>query len=169
MTLPAADLGIMAEHLSTHEGMIRKLNIYYKTVTNPILKNLLCTHINVLRDHVRAMLTLIDPNQNRQVHLHGMQDVHLSNLYGNYTEEEMDIALEAGATAKLMASDNFTSALMMKDLNVKNIHVEMALQDVNLHAMYNVIINYNTEGFTPKVTPNMQQLTYQRYYHVLHE
>ncbi len=38
MSLPAVDLGIMAEHLSTHEGMINKLKIYYPLLTKPVLK-----------------------------------------------------------------------------------------------------------------------------------
>lgn len=169
MTLPATDLGIMAEHLASHEGMINKLKIYYKTVTNPILKNLLYTHISVLRNHVRAMLALIDLNQKGPFHLHGMDDVHLINVYGNFTEQEKDITLEARATAKLMASDNFMSALLMKDSNVKHVHIEMALQEVKLQTMYGEIINYITGDFTPKVTKEMQQITLQKYYHILNE
>src|SRR5699024_3336103 len=34
-TLPSVDLGLMAEHLSTHEGMINKLKVYHINTTNP--------------------------------------------------------------------------------------------------------------------------------------
>ncbi|KRG13956.1 hypothetical protein ACA30_13615 [Virgibacillus soli] len=169
MTLPAIDLGLMTEHLGTHEGMINKLKIYYQTVRNPILKNLLYIHIHVLRNHVRAMLAFIDSNQKGPSHLHSMEDVHQINVYGSFTEEEKDIVLEARATAKLMASDNFMSALMMEDTNVKHVHIEMALQEVKLQSMYNEVIKYITGDFTPKVTEEMQQLTFQKYYHVLKE
>ncbi|WP_257345743.1 hypothetical protein [Pseudalkalibacillus decolorationis] len=34
MSLPAIDLGLMAEHLATHEGMISKLKHYHSKVTD---------------------------------------------------------------------------------------------------------------------------------------
>jgi hypothetical protein len=169
MTLPAVDLGIMAEHLATHEGMINKLKLYYTKVANPVLKNLLYTHINVLRNHVRIMLVFINPNQKEPIHLHGMEDVNLTSVYGDFTEQEKDIALELRATAKMMSSANFMSALMMKDPNVKHVHIEMALQDVKLQSMYSEIIKYISGDFTPKVTQEIQLLTFQQYCHVLNE
>ncbi|MBD8069271.1 hypothetical protein F7888_09775 [Bacillus sp. PS06] len=169
MRLPAVDLGIMAEHLAAHEGMINKFKIYYATVRSPVLKNLLLTHIHTLRDHVRAMLVLIDPNQVGQVHLHQMKDVHLTLGHEKFTEQEKDITLEARATAKLMANDNFTSALMMKDHHVKHAHIEMALQEEKLQSMYSEVIKQIDGDFTPKVTEKMQLLTLQKYYHVLNE
>ena len=35
--LPAVDLGIVAEHLTAHEGVINKLEVYQANVTNPNL------------------------------------------------------------------------------------------------------------------------------------
>ncbi|QTM99063.1 hypothetical protein ERJ70_06960 [Sediminibacillus dalangtanensis] len=169
MRLPATDLGIMAEHLATHEGVINKLKIYYATVRNSALRNLLHTHLQVLRNHVRAMLILIDPNQQGPYHLHEMEDVHLNFGNEQFSEQEKDITLEARATAKLMSSNNFMSALMMNDANVKHVHIEMALQEVRLQSLYSEIVHHINGDFTPKVTEKMQLLTMQKYYHVLGE
>jgi hypothetical protein len=167
--LPTADLGIMAEHLATHEGMIKKLKIYYMTVRSSVLKSVIKTHIQVLRSHVRAMLTLINPNQKGPFHLHSTEKVHLQFANEPFSEQEKDITLEARATAKLIASENFMSALMMKDHNVKHVHFEMALQEVRMQSLYNEIIHHINGDFTPMTTEKMQLLTLEKYYHVLNE
>jgi len=169
MRLPATDLGIMAEHLATHEGMINKFKIYYMTVRNPVLKNLLYRHIHILREHVRVMLEFIDPSKAGQVHLPSLKDIHLKFGNEQISEQEKDITLEARATAKLMSSNNFMSALMMKDVNVKHAHIEMALQEERFQSLYNQIIKHIDGEFTPKVSEKMQLLTLHKYYHILSE
>ncbi|MRG86864.1 spore coat protein [Salinibacillus xinjiangensis] len=169
MRLPATDLGIMAEHLTTHEGMINKFKLYYTKARNMELRNLLSTHIQVLRNHVRVMLMLIDPAQKEPVQLHRFDDIQLSLGYHQFSKQEKDIILEAKASAKLMASNNFMSALMMKDPNVKQVHIEMAIQEVQLQALYDQIIEHMNWIFTPKVTEQMQLTTLQEYYHLLNE
>jgi hypothetical protein len=169
MRLPAADLGIMAEHLAAHEGMINKLKIYYLKTSNSVLKSLLSTHIHVLKTHVQAMLSFIDPNQVGPFHLPNLENIHLNITNENFTEMDKDITLEARATAKLMSSDNFMSALMMKDSNVKHVHIEMALQEVKIQDLYSVILKRINGDFTPKATIKMQILTLQKYYHILTE
>ncbi|WP_019153611.1 hypothetical protein [Robertmurraya massiliosenegalensis] len=169
MTLPAVDLGIIAEHLSTHEGVINKLKMYYRSASNPVLQNLLKLNINVLRNHVVAMLALIDPERNKVVDLPDMES-SLSNMgAGRLSEFDKDIALEARATAKLMGSDNFNSALMMKDSNVKNVHLQMSYQDITMQMMYNTLIKEMNGEFVPRVSKEMQMQTLQKYFHVQNE
>ncbi|MBT2758796.1 hypothetical protein J7E71_23270 [Mesobacillus foraminis] len=168
MSLPAVDLGIMAEHLSTHKGVIHKLKMYYSTVQNPDLSKLLKLHIKVLRNHVNTMLALINPDRNGEVHLPSMEIVHLS-MGSALSEMEKDIVLEARATAKLMGSDNFNSALMMKDTNVKNVHLQMSYQDVTMQMLYGNLLKAMNGEFVPKVSKEMQRLTFEKYQHVQNE
>lgn len=170
MKLPAADLGIMAEHLATHEGMINKFKLYYQKVQNPTLKALIDIQIKVLRLHVQTMLAFIDPNKKGPIHLHNIfNDYQFTGLQNNISEEEKDILLEARATAKLMAMNNFNSALMMKEQNVSHVHIEMAMQERYMQHFYNEMIKQIDGDYTPKSSIEMQYLTLQKYAHVLHE
>lgn len=169
LRLPSADLGLMAEHLAVHEGVISKLKSYYMTVNNPVLKSLLEVHVNVLRSHVRVMLSLIDPYQDRAYHLDNVEKVSVKLDYVELSKQEKDITLEGRSTAMFMASDNFMSAQKMKNSMVKHVHFEMALQDVGLQALYTNVLQQINGDFTPKSTDEMQLLTYKKYYHVMNE
>jgi hypothetical protein len=169
MSLPAVDIGIMAEHLSSHEGVINKLKMYYGSVNNPVLRKLLNLNINTLRNHVVVMLALIDPERNKEVHLPDMESYHLHISEGKLTKLDKDIALEARAAAKLMGSNNFNSALMMKDINVKNIHLQMSYQDITMQMLYDNFLKGMNGEFVPKVSKEMQRLTLQKYLHVKDE
>ncbi len=169
MRLAAVDLGIMAEHLATHEGMISKLKWYHAKVSNPILKQLLHSHIVILKSHVQAMLALVDPRYHGQVSIPRVEEVQLNLQNQTFTEAEVDITLEVRGMAKLMAGDNFMSALMMKDKNVKHIHVQMAEQDKKFQSMYNEIVKYVNAAYVPKATEQEQLETLKKYYHVLQE
>jgi len=167
--LPSADLGLMAEHLATHEGMINKLKMYYVIVSHSVLKKLIEVHIDVLRRHVKIMMELINPNQTGPFQLSRMEEINLNNHVEALTEQEKDISLEVRATAKSMAADNFSSALMMQNIYVKHIHIEMALQEVRLQSLYDEIIRHANGDFTPKAEDQMQLLTLEKYKHVLDE
>lgn len=169
MNLPAADLGIMAEHLPAHEGTISKLMIFKDIVDNQELKKLIQINIEMLRDHVRAMLELIDPNRKREVMLAEISDIQISTENLNLSEQEKEIVFETRSVSKLMGSNNFNSALMMKDMDVKNIHIQMAYQDVRMQVLYNMVVEHVNGDFTPRVTEAMQSKTYEKYKHILKE
>ncbi|HAQ08482.1 MAG TPA: hypothetical protein DCR24_13545 [Bacillus bacterium] len=168
MKLPAIDLGLMAAHLAAHEGVINKLKIYERMVNNRTLKKMFQLHISFLRDHVVTMLNLIDPVKG-QVKLPEMGELEMDEATASLTEQEKDIALEAKETAKHMAEENFTSALMMKNMNVKHIHIQMAYQDVRMQALYNMLIEHSEGEFTPMASEEMQAMTLKKYQHVLKE
>lgn len=167
MNLPAVDLGIMAEHLPTHEGVISKLKIFNEIVENQELKKLIQLNIQMLREHVRAMLELIDPNRKREVKLAEMSDIQINTDKLKLSEQEKEIILETRSGSKLMGSNNFNSALMMKDMNVKNIHIQMAYQDVRMQMLYNMVVEHVDADFTPRVSEEMQAKTHDKYKHIL--
>ncbi|MFD1849395.1 spore coat protein [Oceanobacillus bengalensis] len=170
-TLPSVDLGLMAEHLSTHEGMINKLKVYHINTTNPDLKSIIALQINVMMSHVRVMLFLINPDNNEYVEVPdlNMYDVSNKRADGTGVNKYNDkwIALEAHAGAKLMSNANYTSALLMKNRNVRNAHVEMALQQLEIQKRYSDFINRMGWSFVPHADTQEQVKTYQHFQHLL--
>lgn len=170
-TLPSVDLGLMAEHLSTHEGMINKLKVYHINTTNPDLKSIIALQINVMMSHVRVMLSLINPDNNEYVEVPDldMYDVSNRRVEGTGVNKYNDkwIALEAHAGAKLMSNENYTSALLMKNRNVRNAHVEMALQQLEIQKRYSDFINRMGWSFVPHADTQEQVKTYQHFQHLL--
>lgn len=167
MNLPAADLGIMAEHLPAHEGAINKLKIFKEIVESQELKKIIQLNIQMLREHVRAMLELIDPRRKGEVELAEMPDIQINTEMLKLSEQEKDIVLETRAASKLMGSNNFNSALMMKDMNVKNIHIQMSYQDIRMQMLYDMVVEHVDGDFTPRVTEEMQAKTHEKYKHIL--
>src|SRR5699024_10205933 len=139
-SLPAIDLGLMAEHLAAHEGIINKLVFYQTKVTNAILKEVIELHASVMREHVRVMLSLINPYQNDYVDLAPLSEHmrHYNLIAKEQRTNGMDkwIALEGHTTAQSMSNENYVSALMMKNQHVRTIHVQMALQQLEIQDKY---------------------------------
>lgn len=155
MKLPAIDLGLMAEHLAAHEGVIFKLQTYYQNVQNPLLKRVLKSHIDTLQVHVAVMLSLIDPNRIHEVQLPKVNEILFNETLGHLLPWEKDIALEGRFTAKSMGTNNFNSGTMMKDENVKTIHLQMSYQDIYFQKMYNNLITASDGGFVPMASHDM--------------
>lgn len=173
MRLPSIDLGLMAEHLTVHEGMIAKLKIYNGAAQNPELKEIITEQLAILRSHVRIMLDLIDPNKEENV------DVDIKKYLNpldppptgttNVQMNDRHIALEGHTTANVMARDNFESATMMKSSKVKQIHFNMAAQQVNMSAKYDQLIMKMGLSHPPMTSPNERLQTVQVNQHLLNE
>jgi hypothetical protein len=144
LILPAIDVQLMNEHLTTHEGVLYKLRIYYHHVQHPTLKQIIHKQYMVMEDHVRVMLRLMDPNRTEWVYLAHI-DLNIvpdsPKSQDSYIHsQDKPIAIEASATAKSMANTNFMSSLMMKNPNVKSVHLEMAIQQAKLKDSYSKFI-----------------------------
>ncbi|WP_163970972.1 hypothetical protein [Oceanobacillus halotolerans] len=169
--LPAVDLGLMSNHLSAHEGVISKLKAYQRIVTNPKLRDIIRIQENVMQTHVWVMLALINPDYSNYVEVPSLSNygVHHHSI-GEQNKKSNDnkwIALEVRNTAKTMASTNYNSALMMQDLNVKNAHIEMALQQQQLQKMYDDFITNIGWEFVPHSSFQEQVNTYYHFKHLL--
>lgn len=172
--LPAIDLGLMAEHLSAHKGVINKLSLYEKKVTDVALKEILNLQLNVMRNHVKVMLALINPYQHSYIELPHLNEYRM-NYYPQVIEGQEDnadnrwIALESQNTAESMSNENYTSALMMKNQNVRKIHAEMALQQFTLQGRYADLIKGMGWSFVPYASMQEQVKTYQHYQYMLEQ
>lgn len=170
--LPSVDLGLMAEHLTAHEGVINKLNVYHEKVTNTDLKEIIALQANMMRVHVGVMLALINPYQKDYVEVPPLNTYISSFFPRRVSEHKVNfdnkwIALEAHTTAKCMSNENYFSALMMKDSNVRNAHVEMALQQLAVLAKYADFIKSMGWSFVPNASIEEQVNTYQHYKYML--
>jgi hypothetical protein len=173
LALPAIDLGLMAEHLATHEGVINKLEHYYTEVQHPHLKQIIHQQIMVMRTHVHVMLMLLRPNQEDFIHLpaienHSVLPFHHEE-HRHMIIQDKDIALEARATANFMANNNFMSALMMKKENDKHAHIEMALQQETLEKRYGEFIKKMDWEYTPMASVQEQLETIKHYQYLMYE
>lgn len=163
-TLPATDLGLMAEHLTAHKGIINKLEVYHEKVTNSKLKEIIALQTDMMRVHVKVMLALINPYHEEYVEvppLHTFRASYYPQAMVDYDNKW--IALEAHTTAKTMSNTNYVSALMMKNTNVRNAHVEMALQQLAVMEKYAEFINQMGWAFVPHVSTQDQVNTYHHF------
>ncbi|MBB6453132.1 spore coat protein CotF [Salirhabdus euzebyi] len=159
MSLPAIDVGLMNEHLTTHQGVIHKLKHYYSEVKDPYLKQIIYAQAVIMRDHVKVMLALLDPNNNQWKQVVPLKQVfsrlQLELITPHQHNEDKKIVLENHSTAKFLATDNFLAALMMKNDNVKQVHYDMAMQQANFEKMYSDYIN--KMGWSVTATANEEE------------
>lgn len=170
--LKTVDVGLMANHLSAHKAVIRRLETYLHSVQNQQIATILEKQVNTMKNHVKVMNQLLDPNQNT-VTLppipNGTGMVHTQTFKLEMSDH--DIATDAHFTASSMAKENFNSAENMKNKQVKKIHSEMALQQSTIAGMYenlmsqmgwmnqpNASISEQTSVITPinQIPPNQE-------------
>lgn len=143
--LKTIDVGLMANHLSVHNALIKKLELYASGTKNQQLIMLLEQHAGLMKNHVNVMNNLLNPDNLNQVSLPPIPHVtsHNHNTYSSLGLEDKDIATDAQITAMAMANNNFTSALNMKNPQVKKIHVEMALQQSQIAEQIGMLAQQN--------------------------
>lgn len=171
MILKSIDLGLMAEHLTAHKGIISKLRLYYCSVGNPTLKQIIYEQFLIMRNHVRVMLMLMDPARNETVSISALTEIQPVEIkckpFSSYMSDK-SIALEAHNTAKSMALDNFSSALRMKTSNVRDIHIQMALQQVKLQEKYTEFIHKMGDDHAPSASFEEQKNTMAEFLRMFH-
>lgn len=153
MILKSIDLSLMAEHLMIHKGVLSRLESAYCTVHSNELKQIIYEQIVIMRNHVKVMLLLMDPNQNEHVTvaaLNELDPVSIKCQNQNTQSKEKNIAIELKNTAKTMANANFSSALRMKAQNVRDIHINMALQQATIQHRYHLFLEQNMKEVAPE-------------------
>ncbi|RKL67408.1 hypothetical protein CR203_08575 [Salipaludibacillus neizhouensis] len=171
MRLPVIDIGLMNEHLATHEGLLGKLDVYLEATLDKFLMKLITVQREMLKVHIQVMLELLLPQKEEWV-----------NLPNENLEEELDlstatdstgneltkrISLELQATANSMARTNFNSALMMKNENVKQVHFEMAIQQATYLNYVNYFVEENEWSISVKGTEDQQNKIIEHFKHLV--
>lgn len=156
--LKTVDVGLMANHLSVHNAIIKKLELYASGTQNQQLIMLLEQQAGLMKNHTSVMNNLLNTNQMSQVSLPPIPQV-TSHSHANYSPiglEDPDIATDALVTAMAMANDNFTSGLIMKDPQVKQTHIEMALQQSHIADQIGTLAKQNGWMSHPNATATEQ-------------
>ncbi|MDC3414038.1 spore coat protein [Aquibacillus sp. 3ASR75-11] len=164
--LKTVDVGLMANHLAAHKGIIKKLEFYAASTQNKQLSMLIEQQAGLMKNHVTTMNNLLNPNQMSQATLPPIpkaQGQNHANMSGSTSIglKDPDIAMDAHFTATAMANDNFTSAMNMKDPQVKKIHIEMALQQSHIAEQLEMMGNQNGWMSHPSAT-SMEQTNAQQ-------
>jgi hypothetical protein len=173
MLLPASDIGLITSHLSAHDGLIMKLKMEEQMVESRQLKYILNKKLDLLRNHVRLMLEMVDPNINDFPNVPSLADLPTGDqpvgLAGNSSQMDKHIALETKTAAESMAMDNFISALKMKDPKVKHAHVQFALQDIDILKQVTEILKEMGGETIPLGTAEEQLKVIRHFEHTLNE
>ena len=139
--LKTIDVGLMANHIPTHKGIIKRLEIYANNSLEPQLTAILNKQITIMENHVKVMNQLL--NQTPNVVLPPIpQNIPINSnrsMNSNTGMEDRAIALDSHFTATAMANENFLSATNMKNPQVKRLHVEMALQQLEISNQHEML------------------------------
>lgn len=172
MLLPAPDLGLIASHLPAHDGMIMKVKLLANEAKDEKLLDLLNKKAGIMRSHVRIMMDMLDPDKSEFEKIPDFDELP-QNQFETTTRgsKKMDrhIAMEIKASTEAMAKDNFVSALKMKDPKVKEAHIEMALQQVELLDMITEFLKENEADVTPLGTADEQKKVMNHFSHMMEE
>ncbi|MBT2690863.1 hypothetical protein J7I93_22245 [Bacillus sp. ISL-47] len=174
MLLPASDMGIITTHLSSHDGMIFKFKSHLKQVKNKQLRKILILQLGVLRSHTRIMLEMMNPDKSEFPELpaldHLPKEEDIQEIENeNNPMSEVHIALEGKASGESMAQNNFFSALKMKDPKVKQIHVEMALQQVKIVEEITKFLKEQNADIIPLSNAEEQNKVIKHFQHIMGE
>ncbi|WP_188453342.1 hypothetical protein [Virgibacillus oceani] len=138
MIVKTVDVGLMANHLSAHKAIIKRLEIYVEHAQNQQITTILEKQILMMKNHVQAMNQLLNPKQNNASLPPIPNGVGMSHnkVPNNLGVSDQDIAVDAHFTASAMAKENFNSSENMRNQQVKKLHSEMALQQSTIAGMY---------------------------------
>lgn len=136
--IKTVDVGLMANHLSAHKSIIKRLELYTTRIQNTQILSILNQQIMMMKNHVQVMNQLLDPKQST-VNLPPIPSnsgTFSNQIASNYEMSEKDISIDAHFTASAMAKENFNSSENMKNKQVKKLHSAMALQQATIAEMY---------------------------------
>lgn len=161
--LKTVDVGLMANHLSAHQGVIRRLELYTKLTKNQQLNQIFNQQIGAMKNHVQVMNMLLNPNQTNQqitvppIPQNGMQMQQTHQMSSDMEISDKHMALDAHFTATAMANDNFVSASNMKNPRVKHLHIEMAMQQFHIAEQHEILAEQMGWMTHPVATTTEQQ------------
>ncbi|MFC4321609.1 hypothetical protein [Litchfieldia salsa] len=136
------DVGLMANHIPAHKGIISRLELYSQSVSNGQLLTIFQKQIGMMKNHVQVMNQLLNPNQQLQVAVPPIPNNstgYYNQPKGNIGIEEKDMLFDAHFTAVSMANENFMSASNMKAPLVKRAHIEMGLQQNDIANQFEML------------------------------
>src|SRR5699024_5294886 len=155
--LKNVDVGLMVNHLSAHNAIIKRLDMYINHVQNQQIATIIQKQMMIMNNHVQVMKQLLDLKQSTvNLLLIPTNVVMVQNLNNNLDISDQDIAVDAHFTASAMAKENFNTAENMKNHQVKKTHTEMELQPSTIAVMYEQLMNQLGWMSQPNVSTSEQ-------------
>src|SRR5699024_10010599 len=140
--LKNVDVGLMVNHLSAHNAIIKRLDMYINHVQNQQIATIIQKQMMIMNNHVQVMKQLLDPKQSTVNLLLIPTNVGMvQHLNNNLDISDQDIAVDAHFTASAMAKENFNSVENMKNRQVKKTSSEVALKQATIAEMYEELMN----------------------------
>lgn len=168
MSLPSVDVGLMANHLQKHEAIIHKLVLYRSITPNTAYEKIVTEQIDVMHNHVKAMLQLLVPDHHGTVNIPPIHSPQLPlHQYHVVNHDYKEILIETNSTSQFMAMENFISAMQMKNHVVSHVHITMALQQAHFVERYSHLIMKHGWEQPPMASPEQQLKVIQQFSHLL--
>jgi|GEM_PF-4595961 len=118
----------------------------------------------IMQNHVKVMIALMNPDQNETIGvnaLHKWEPVTFNCKQISVGMAQENILIELKTSAETMANKNFNSGLRMKAENVRNIHIQMALQQTMILNRYSALMNKLIKDTAPESLRMEQEETVQ--------
>ncbi|UFJ39489.1 hypothetical protein LOK74_15680 [Brevibacillus humidisoli] len=161
MQLYAVDAGLMGNHLPMHQGTIAKLSYYLSLQTSHSLQLIVQNNLQIMVAHMKAMQQLLTPQDSGYVSLPPVQQ--LPTIGAVSSETDYLIALDGRLNAVSMAKEDFSSAMGMHTPMARNIHIEMALQKVQIAEQYEQFLLNAGLSVHPYASAEIQQALTEQY------
>ncbi|MGI8314358.1 hypothetical protein [Halobacillus mangrovi] len=159
MILKMIDLSLMSEHLPVHKAELDKLASFICSLEDPTVKQIAYEQYVIMKNHVKVMIGLMNPNQNEQIttaDLQNWEPVEINCQVSSVGMSQENMWTELKTSAQTMANNNFESSLRMKAKNVRNIHLHMAMQQSMILDRYTEYMESMTEDTAPEASKAQQ-------------
>ncbi|SFF80413.1 hypothetical protein SAMN05216353_109110 [Halobacillus alkaliphilus] len=166
MILKMIDLSLMAEHLPVHKAELDKLALFICSIQDPEIKQVATEQYMIMQNHVKVMIALMNPVQNEAIGVSDLQKwepVTFNCKQNSIGMAQENILIELKTSAETMANKNFNSGLRMKAENVRNIHIQMALQQTMILNRYSDLMNKLIKDTAPESSREEQEETVQTF------
>lgn len=146
--LTITETGLMAEHLIMHDGVMHRLMDSKLHVQDEKLREIITKQISILKEHAETMMdflgyegSLVFSEADKQT------DSHASTVF-----RDRHAALDGLFTANSLAKTNYNHSTVMKDEKVKQRHVKMAMDQMEIATQYEKIIKENDWSVQPSAS-----------------
>ncbi|WP_409250746.1 hypothetical protein V1502_11270 [Bacillus sp. SCS-153A] len=143
--LKMSETGLMAEHLVMHDGVMHRLLESKLHVQDEKLKKVVSKQIDVLKEHAETMMDFLGYDGSLSF---SEMDKETEN-YASKVLRDRHVALDGLFTANSLSKTNYTHSTVMKDKEVKETHVRMAMDQMEIAKQYEEIIKENGWSVQP--------------------
>jgi hypothetical protein len=146
--LKMTETGLMAEHLIMHDGIMHRLMDSKLHVQDEELREIITKQIDVLKEHAETMMDFLGYKGSLEFSETDKEtDSHASTVF-----RDRHAALDGMFTANSLSKANYNHSTVMKDEKVKQTHVRMAMDQMEIAKQYEEIIKKNGWSAQPSAS-----------------